>query len=333
MWFDWSDSNSDIVLCSRARLARNLKDVPFPRMLDREASEQVVNRVREAMEGSGYHILKMKEIGPVDRLALVERHIISPQLANNPEGAVFYSPDESVAVMVNEEDHLRIQALSGSFEVDKACDMAQSTDDFLAGRLPIAYDKNFGFLTCCPTNTGTGLRISVMVHLPALTMSGNISGIIQAVGQFGMTARGLYGEGSAPSGSLYQFSNQITLGVSETELRNSVMGTMGSIMQREREARQLLVKDYGLEDKVWRAYGILTHARSIGIQEFMDLISSLKLGISVGLIGNLQQEALHRLIVEAQAGCLQKRHGAQADTPETDRLRADFVREALNLSV
>jgi protein arginine kinase len=330
MWFDFCDENSDVVLASRARLARNLKDTPFPRMLGQKQSEEIVAKVCAAMANSGYYTLKMKEISPIDRLALVERHIISPQLANNPEGAVIYAPDESVAIMVNEEDHIRIQAISGSFEVDKASDMARGADEFLSARLPIAYDKSFGFLTCCPTNTGTGFRISVMVHLPVLTMTGNIDGIVQAVGQFGMTARGLYGEGSAPSGALYQFSNQITLGVSEAELRNSVVGTMGSIIQREREAREMVLKkDAALEDRVFRAYGILTYARSLGIGEFMDLISSVKLGVAAGMIHGLGQQKLNKLMIDGQAGCLQKRHGAQCEAAEVDRLRASLVRKAL----
>ena len=244
---------------------------------------------------------------------------------------VAFGPSEIIAVMVNEEDHLRSQVILSGFELDQAWDRMERVDETLEQELDFAFSPQFGYLTACPTNVGTGMRASVMLHLPALMMTKQIEKVFQAVTKINLAVRGLYGEGTQASGDFYQISNQVTLGVSEASVIDNIKRVVPRIIQYERNVREHLLSDdrLALEDKVFRARGVLTNARSITSEETMDLLSAYRLGVNAGLIDDLPVEAVNELFVVTQPGHLQKMEGRELDPAERDRIRARFVREKL----
>ncbi|MGI6176286.1 MAG: protein arginine kinase [Christensenellales bacterium] len=329
MWMNECDTHSDVVLSSRVRLARNVKDVVFPALMDNAQKERMCDAVRDALAGSAYSLIRMSDLSKLDQMMLVERHLISPDLVCNPYGAVLCSKDEQAAVMVNEEDHLRIQAFAPSLHLKDAEQKASEIHRELEKKLGFAFDDTLGFLTACPTNTGTGMRVSVMLHLPALTISRNIQSIVHATGQFGLTMRGIYGEGTAAQGCIYQLSNQITLGLMEEEIVSNIENAARRLIEQERKVRaDLFANRVIMEDRAYRAYGTMLYARRISIEEFMKLFSDVKLGVSAGVIKGVNQAALHTLLVELQPAGIQKCMG-DAKNMDIDEIRAQLLREKL----
>ncbi|MCK9267802.1 MAG: protein arginine kinase, partial [Alkaliphilus sp.] len=327
---------SDIVISSRVRMARNIESILFPHYLDKEKSEDVIDKVYKAINRGNlcleneFKLIKMDEIDVIERSNYVERHLISPSLAKNVSGgAVLINNEETVGIMINEEDHIRIQCLYPGLQLEKCFNMADKIDDLLEESIVYAFDEQLGYLTSCPTNVGTAIRTSVMLHLPGLGLTGYINGVINTANKIGLAVRGIYGEGTEYLGDIYQISNQITLGMSEEEIITNLKDITLQIIQNERITwRKLLdTKSIELEDKVYRSYGILKNARLLSSKEAMQLISDVKLGINLKLIDGISIEQLNGLITIIQPGYLQKHFKSQLTGIERDAKRAQLTRE------
>ncbi len=340
-WLEASGPHSDIVLSTRVRLARNLQGHTFgPRLRDGE-SEQVLEQVRGAVD----HATTLKDgvaldlaaLPALSRRVLLERHLISREIAGEdgtapPSGAaLFMDPHERVGMMVNEEDHLRLQALLSGLRLEDAFQLVDRLDEELGARLPFAYHQEFGYLTSCPTNVGTGLRASIFVHLPGLVLTKEIGRVLQGIGQVGLTFRGLYGEGSEVVGNFFQISNQTTLGKSEEDLIDHLQKIVTQVIQYEMQARSVLLRDAPavIEDKIWRAYGLLRYARSLTFEEVMNLLSGVRLGVSVKLLPGLSVYTLNKVMIYAQSAHLQQAAGRSLSEAESDLHRAAYVRRIL----
>lgn len=330
--------DKDVVLSSRIRLARNVKDIPFPTVMTEEQGKKVIELARKAILGSNtilstqFTEYEMKKLTPLDRQALVEKHLISPDLSQNiKSGYALIKDDNTVSIMVNEEDHLRIQCILPGLKLDESWDMADKIDDLIEETIDYAYDEKIGYLTSCPTNVGTGIRASVMVHLPALTITGQISNILNSVSKIGMAVRGIYGEGTQALGDIYQISNQVTLGQSEKEIIENIEGVAKQIISSERRAREELYKKQRvqIEDRVGRAFGILSHAKVMSTKEYMTLMSDVRLGIVLGIL-SVDLDKLDRLTTQIQPANLQKIYGMQLNPYERDVKRAEYVSTQLN---
>lgn len=331
-WYIESQSQDGVAVSSRIRLARNLTGLPFPSRMSVEDRRELNERVKNAILNSNSPFAKslkfinMADIPEIQRYAMVERHIISPEFAANIENsAVVLSEDETISIMIGEEDHIRIQVITAGFDIKKAYDLADSVDTFLCDALGFAFDEKFGYLTECPTNLGTGLRASVMLHLPALEMSGEIGMLIDSISKIGFTVRGMYGEGSKSLASLYQVSNQITLGISEKNALENLKVIASQLIEKEENARNKL-NQIELEDICWRALGTLQNARILRSEEMINLISRVRLGKSMGII-NKECEPI-KILIEAQPFMLMQTNGTM-DAIDRDISRAMTVRENL----
>lgn len=323
---------TDVVISTRIRLARNAEGIPFPRKLNDERAFSVVMKAGEATAKSlfKFKFYQMGHLEEIDRQAIFERHLISRDLTQNLKtGAVIISDNEDTSIMINEEDHYRIQAISKGFDIKDVYERAINFDNALAGNIKLAFTDKLGYLTSCPTNVGTGLRASVMVFLPALTMSGKINHLIDSIQQLSFTVRGVYGEGSGADGYMYQISNQISLGQSEKEIIDNVTKVIDVICKSEMKERKNMFEKEGtrLSDRVMRAYGVLSNARLLSSQELLQYASIIKLGASLGII-QLKTD-IYDLIIEAQPANLIKLKGKPLNPEERDVFRADFVRKAM----
>ena len=331
-WYTSHAPEDDIAVSTRIRLARNLSGLPFPARMSSEQRKELNLKVKNAVLQSNTPFAKslkyidMADVPQTEIAAMVERHIISPEFAEeNAERAIIISADESISIMIGEEDHVRIQVILGGLQLEKAYDTAEQLDSLLYNELHFAFDRSLGFLTECPTNLGTGLRASVMLHLPVTESNGEISSIAETVGKIGFTVRGMYGEGTKASASMYQVSNQITLGISEKNAIDNLKIITAQLIDKERKARNGLNK-IKLEDMCFRALGTLQNSRILSSKEMMDLLSRIKLGISMGII---KTDVLPiKLFIEGQPNMLMKKYG-QLEPEERDIYRAAFIRDAL----
>lgn len=331
-WYTSHAPEDDIAVSTRIRLARNLSGLPFPARMTSEQRKELNLKVKNAVLQSNTPFAKslkyidMADVPQTEIAAMVERHIISPEFAEeNADRAIIISADESISIMIGEEDHVRIQVILGGLQLEKAYDTAEQLDSLLYNELHFAFDRSLGFLTECPTNLGTGLRASVMLHLPVTESNGEISSIAETVGKIGFTVRGMYGEGSKASASMYQVSNQITLGISEKNAIDNLKIITAQLIDKERKARNSLNK-IKLEDMCFRALGTLQNCRVLSSKEMMDLLSRIKLGISMGII---KKDVLPiKLFIEGQPNMLMKKYG-QLEPEERDIYRAAFMRDAL----
>jgi len=286
--------------------------------------------------GSGT-LLAMSDLGSRSRRILMERRLISRELLGDPDGApargaaVLLSDHDPLSVMVNEEDHLRIQSLMSGLRLQDAWNAADRLDEELGQELPYAYHHEFGFLTSCPTNVGTGLRASVLMHLPGLVLTKEIGKVLQGLGQVGLTFRGLYGEGSEVVGNFFQVSNQTTLGKTEEDLVDHLDKILRQVVQYESQARLVLLRDARAvtEDKIWRAYGLLRYARSLSFEELMNLLSGVRLGVSLKLLPGLRVYTLNKIMIFTQPAHLEQAAGRDLPPAESDAHRAAYVRRAL----
>jgi len=338
-WYIEKGPESDVVMSSRVRLARNFKEYPFPFRMSREDGEKVVQRVKDAIFNrsvatSDYEFYDMLKMNPIDKQALVEKHLISPNLVGGRiASAAIISKDEKVSIMINEEDHLRIQCLFPGLQLDKAWELCDKIDSLLEENIDYSFSEKYGYLTCCPTNLGTGIRASAMLHLPALTMTGYIRGMLDVCGKLGIAVRGIYGENSEALGNLFQISNQITLGQSEEEIINNITNIGNQIINQERTLRTELYKQnpFRFEDKVFRSLGILTNARIISSEESFKLISDVRLGVDMGIIKNIDVTKLNELLLYIQPANLQKIFDKTLSPDERDIKRAEIIREKLGV--
>jgi protein arginine kinase len=338
-WMKVPGTDSDIVISSRIRLARNLREFPFPMLATDSQLEKVIEEVKVAIQDEGFshigplELIYMDSLTSLQKRVLVEKHLISPNLANQSrKGAVVLNQNESISILINEEDHLRIQCLASGLQLKEAWELADHIDDLFEKHMDLAFDENHGYLTSCPTNVGTGIRASVMMHLPALVMTQQINRILTAISQVGLVVRGLYGEGSEAIGNLFQISNQITLGQSENEIIDNLYGVARQIVEQERAARKYLMEHNRLqfEDRLFRSFGILKFARIIESKEAAQKLSDVRLGIDLGLIKGISPNVINELIIMTQPGFLQQYSGQELTPTSRDERRARLIRERLD---
>lgn len=329
-WFDNSGAENDVVISTRIRLARNVSGVAFPTKWSESDAKDITEKVKAAV-GSGFEFLNLDNAPELNKRSLVEEHIISREMLSGKNKSLFLSHDGDMSIMVGEEDHLRLQVIVPGFDVDGAYKKADALDDTLGEKLDYAFDSQFGFLTHCPTNVGTGLRASVMLHLPALRMAGRINMIAGEVGKLGLTIRGLYGEGSESKGDLYQLSNQITLGISEEQTCEKLKNIASQLIATERELRKKLLQSNPdeLPDSIWRAFGTLKYARRLSSAECESLLSQVRLGVNMGIIKEVDKDAITRLMIKSEPAHISLDAGKTLSPAERDKARADMIREAL----
>jgi protein arginine kinase len=338
-WLDGSGPSAELVVSTRVRLARNLSNVPFTHMAREEQLLGVLSNVASAAQRAGAFgdglLLRMNDLNAVDRQILVERHLVSHELGDGtrPRG-ILIGAEERLSLMINEEDHLRLQAMSSGFQLAEAWRAADAADDELNQALDFAFSDEIGFLTSCPTNTGTGLRASVLIHLPALVLLQEIHKVLKSVMQVGLNVRGLYGEHSEVMGNLFQVSNQTTLGQSERDSIETLERVTRQVIGTEEKARERLTRDARIqtEDKVWRAYGLLRYCRSVSSQEVINLCSAVRLGVALGLPGLCPLHVVNELLVLTQPAHLQRHFGGELTPAERNVYRAQLVRERLALA-
>ncbi len=333
-WYISSGDKCEVVVSTRVRLARNLEEYPFPAKLNAEGKAQVNALVRDALLGGceeDLSYIEMESLSRAQAISLAERHLISPEFASAPKGrALMLSEDESVSIMLCEEDHIRLQVMESGLALDSAYKRADNLDNAVAQKLQLAFDERIGFLTQCPTNLGTAMRASVMLHLPGLSKSGQITKIAATVSKLGLIIRGAYGEGSSPIGDLYQLSNQVTLGISEETALSNLKAIAQQLVAQELNVREQMLKSPAWEDKIFRALGTLQNARLLSCDEFMQLSSLVRLGIAQGLLKDVSLESLSELMADMQPATINARENQNLTAAERDELRAKAVREALS---
>ncbi|MCY3667330.1 MAG: protein arginine kinase [Gemmatimonadetes bacterium] len=332
-WLSGEGDGEGMVVSCRARLARNLAAWPFAPKTSLEDQEKIIEQVLSTAQKCHYMreavFFQMNALQTNQRQLLVERHLISPALAKSKgQRGVLFNADESLSVMINEEDHLRLQAILPGLQTHAAWQQVDALDDALNRELEWAQSERWGFLTTCPTNTGTGLRISVLIHLPALVLTEDMERVVRGLARMTFAVRGFYGEGTNAVGNLFQISNQVTMGVPEEEIVEKLSEVTQQIMGHEKEAQTALLADASaqVEDKVWRAYGILRHARVLSGQEFMNLLSAVRLGCSLGMIDGLPLGFINQLMIVTQPSHLQAESRANLSPTDRDVRRAELVR-------
>ncbi|WP_067729172.1 protein arginine kinase [Oceanobacillus damuensis] len=339
-WMLEDGPDKDIVMSSRIRLARNFANVSYPILAEQDTLEEIRSFFEKEYAHQSFQsyedleFVSIRDLTPVEKTVLVEKHLISPHLAKHAQqGAALISKNEQVSVMINEEDHIRIQLYFPGLQLRKALEHSFHFDDWLEQKVNYAFDETKGYLTSCPTNVGTGMRASVMMHLPALAMTNQINRMIPAISQLGLVVRGIYGEGSEALGNIFQISNQITLGKSEADIIEDLESVVNQLIDHERTARNHIIEQSGtkLEDRVFRSYGVLQHSRIIDSKEASKCISDVRMGIDLGIIKNTSGNILNELMVLTQPGFLQQYANRTLKAGERDVLRATLIRERLKL--
>ena len=333
-WYLQNGKNSDVVISTRVRLARNIKGFNFENKCKNEDKKQILAKIESIVPSLGYglQLLKLKDMDDLTKLSLVEKHIISPEFVNSSDEnkAILINNEENVCIMINEEDHLRMQVFGEGMAIEELMNLAIEIDQKLETLLDYAYSEKYGYLTACPTNVGTGARISVMVHLPGLTETGNLNKVLNIVNNFGMNVRGVYGEGSQSMGNIYQISNNQTLGITEKETVKNMKIITEKVIEQERIARKYLGKEQArFEDMVYRSFGILENARVLSSNECIDLLSDVKLGTDMGVISELDDTKVKKLFLYTKPANLQKYCGKVMNTNERDIKRTEIIRQII----
>ncbi len=335
-WLEGSGPEEDVVISSRVRLARNLENYKFPQQMlleDAETvTEEILNAAKAGINDGNYKFIRVKDLDYLDKGFYVEKHLISPELIKNPTKSSFLlRDDEKLAIMINEEDHIRMQILFPGLNLEECWNLGNEIDNKLEESLDYAFDERLGYLTSCLTNVGTGLRASVMLHLPCLVYTRYIDNIIQALNQIDLTVRGLYGEGSEAIGNIFQISNQTTLGETEEEMIHKLKNVVLQIIKKERDIRENFVskRKIEIEDRVFRAYGILKYARTVTSKEAMKLLSAIKLGVELGIIKDVDSRGINNLMILIQPASLQKYYKKEMIKEERDIMRAQLIRDKI----
>lgn len=334
-WYDGIKNTDDVVVSTRVRLARNLSGYAFPNRMDNESSRKAAAEIKNALMTNYGEELTVTDINSSnEKSTLVEEHIISPDFSQDSPLCRLLITDENgnLSVMVNEEDHVRIQALYPGFMLEEAFKLANRADDAIAKGCKIAFDEEKGFLTSCPTNLGTGLRVSVMLHLPALGAFGYIKNTVAMLNKIGLTVRGIYGEGSDAQGNMYQLSNEVTLGISEEDTLEKLKGAVNHVVEREREMRKKMLEGQGageLLDTLWRSFGTLKYARKIDTSESAKLISNVRLASSCGIIPECKDKNMIKLLFEIMPSHIVQRFPDAVTPSLRDKYRADIIRQFL----
>lgn len=333
-WYLESGHQDDIVISTRIRLARNIKNIPFPSKMSEADGKKVVDTVEGSLSrvSYGFEKISISELDDTDKNVYIEEYYLSPKmLKGSKERAMFISQDGRVSIMANEEDHLRIQCMYPGFEPEKAYDVINKTDDCISETIQYAYSEKYGFLTSCLTNLGTGMRISFMVHLPALVKTGMAKRLFAALSKMGIAVRGIYGEGTDSKGDIFQISNQKTLGETEEEIIKKMSDIMTEIISKERELRNTIVHEdkISLENKIMRAMGTLRYATLIDSNEMMECLSYVRLGASLGIIQNTDNKDLTRILIELRPYHIAKTSDTALSIKERDAKRAKLIKEYL----
>lgn len=340
-WYELNHENHQgVIISSRVRLARNLRAYTFPNRATASVAQEVIDVIGQVLKESPEELkgrfdqLDMTKISQTNKIAMMEMHIISPNFVKvQTPSSLILSHDEAVSIMINEEDHLRIQSMARGMNIEKALEEANRMDDLFEEKVGYAFDEQLGYLTACPTNLGTGLRASYMIHVPGLETSGQLQLILEAIGKFGLTVRGIYGEGSDAQGSVFQISNQVTLGMTEQEIVDNLTSVTKQIVEQELMVRNKLLKErrHRFEDAVYRSYGILSHARLITSKEAMTMLSDMKLGIELGIVKTEDHRNIniYNLMSKIQPANLQIMHSRHLSVEERDMARAEYLREHL----
>ncbi|MEW6621120.1 MAG: protein arginine kinase [bacterium] len=334
-WLNSSGNYSNIVISTRVRLARNIEGIPFAHCAKESDLDKVIFQIKEAIKNNPYltnvTMVELNKVNDLVKQLLMERHLISRELAESKKGVVFIGDKEIMNIMVNEEDHLRIQTFASGLDSRTTWEMINKIDDELSKYLNYAYSSNWGYLTACPTNVGTGMRTSVMIHLPALNITNQIRKILHAISQVGLAIRGLYGEGTEALGNFFQISNQVTLGRNEQEITDNTEKITNQIIGHEEKAREILMKNnrIQLEDQIMRAYATLAHARVIGSKEALELLSLVRLGVGIGLIKDISLKIINELLVISQPAHVQLFSGEILSSPARDVKRALIIQKNL----
>lgn len=332
-WYNEQGEQDGIIICSRVRLARNLRQYPFPHKLDEASAKKVVQDVKTASAATlqdSFNFIDISQTPSANLHQLMEQRFISPKMVKHPQkSALLMSKDEYASVMINEEDHIRIQTLFAGSRLENAYNMADFIDNKLSEKIEFGFSDKFGFLTCCPTNLGTGLRASAMLHLPALTISGQINELLAAVGRLGIAVRGVYGEGSSPEGNIYQVSNQVTLGLSEDETIRKFNDVVQRIVEKERQLEKAMyaANTLKISDNISRSYGVLKYAKMLSVSEIAKLISDMRLGAVLGLI-NIPHEQLNQIMITTLPAHIAEQCEGNSKT-EHEMKRAEIVQKML----
>lgn len=331
-WLEGPALDDDVVISTRVRVARNISKYRFPSHMSVIDSDNLTDDVLKGMKDAlhdNYRFIRIRDIPSREQMGFIEEHLISPSMVQDKEKSSFLlRNDEKVTIMINEEDHIRIQTLFPGFNLKDAWELCSDIDDKMGERLDYAFDDRWGYLTACPTNVGTGLRASVMLHLPCITISKTINSLIEGLREIGLTVRGMYGEGSEASGYLYQVSNQITLGESEDDIIGKLNKVVYQIIKRERRTRKYLQEKKGLEleNMIYRSYGILSYARIMASREAMEHLSNVRLGWEMGILTNDKLRNIFNLMIDIQPANIQRRVGRDLNEEERDIERAKIIR-------
>lgn len=326
----------DVVVSSRVRIARNIQGYRFPQEMSMEEAEnltqEVLNGVKNIPENANYKFIRIGNLSPIDRMAYIEEHLISPTLIKNAnKGSFLLRQDKNISIMINEEDHLRIQVFLPGLNFEQGWELCNKIDDHIEDSVDYAFHEDFGYLTSCPTNVGTGLRVSAMVHIPSLTSTGHVNNLVQSLNKIGLTVRGIYGEGTEAVGNLYQISNQITLGEKEERTIEKLKNIIYQVIEKERHIRKNLLTRQGveIEDRIMRSLGILKYSRKISSQEAMKHWSNVRLGIEMGIIKDIDFKTMSKLMINLQPASIQKIKGLSLNKDERDMERATLIRETI----
>lgn len=334
-WYLQNGKDSDVVISSRVRLVRNLNGFKFLSKCSKEEQEKILEKIKEIVPSLGYGLkyLKLEDIDVVTKLSLVEKHLISPEFVtdNNVKKAIIVNDEETICIILNEDDHIKLQVFSSGQELENLMNLAIEIDEKMGEILDYSYNKNFGYLATSPINIGTGMKASVIVHLPALTYTGNLSKVLRIVNNFGMSVKGIYGEGTQNQGDMYLISNNQTIGVTEKEIIANAKNIAEKVIEQERTARKFLGKNsLELEDKVYRSYGVLTYATKLSSDECKKLLSDVKLGVDLGIIKELDDSKIKKLELYTKSGNLQKYFGKTLEGYEREIKRAEVIKQIIN---
>ena len=328
-WYLQNGKESDVVISTRVRLSRNIKGIPFINRASKEELKEVYEKMKEITPSLGYNLkfLSLDDMDSITKQSLVEKHLISPDFAKTkmPYTAIIINDEENICIMVNEEDHIKLQVFTSGLDIDNLLNLAIEIDEKIENLVQYSYHEKYGFLTACPTNVGTGLKISTLVHIPALQMTGNLNKMLNIINNLGMNVRGLYGEGSKAEGDVYQVSNNQTLGITEKEIAKNLNLLAQKIIDQELSKNSLK-----LEDDVYRSYGILVNARRLSEEETIDLLSKVKLGTDLGIIKELNDKKIRELMLFTKPANMQKRLSAKLSVIDQEASRCEVIKQITN---
>lgn len=329
MWYKKISKDSDVVVSSRVRFARNISGYKFPGILSCYELNKIIELIEKNIDKSKYKIFKMSDIDEITQISLKEKNLISKELLKNTYGAIVVNDDNSLICMVNEEDHLRIQVFEAGFNIEKCYKKILDFSKELEQKIDFSKSYEYGYLTTCPTNVGSGMRVSVMLHLPALKKVGMISEVLEQVSSIGFSVRGIYGENSNSIGNMYQISNRKTLGMTDKEIIENLKTVIVSVIESERKARNLLKKDISFIDEVYRAYGILKNARVVSSIEAMKLLSVIRLGVAADILKEVNLDTVQSLMIEIHSNTLKLITKQNYDEDGEDIIRANYIRKVM----